>query len=235
MIVVLGTPEERKNTRIKLYKDDVFMITHEAIKERTLTLSIEELFATADKFTSFLLENELSEREVMQYEMDDLKDEVKDEQTFCVLLTLSFVKLSALRKVEANAEGVARALVGFCQEYDDFTKLLIQFSKKEHSRWLDNKRANLLSYELKCIEKEASTSDVQAVVKSIVESAYGLSVEGMQHVENVLSEVNDKFEHRYQKDLDSLREARKKKSVANINIDRVNDIHDNPNVNIGTK
>lgn len=235
MIVLLETPEKRRDIRLRLYKDDVFLIAHEAIKSIKPSLTLEELFASADQFTFFLLENDISDRDIMQYEIDSLKAEVSDELSFFLILSLSFFKLSALRETKGNAEKVARALVGFCQEYDGFTDLLKQLSKKEKERWLDNKRVDLLTYELRCIEKEEQADNGQAVVASIVEAASGLSVEGMQHVENALSEVNDKYEYRYQQELDCLREARKKKSVSNINIGTMNDIHDNPNVNIGSK
>lgn len=235
MIVSLETPNQKRNTRIKLYKDDVFLIAQEAIKKQNLSLSIEELFASADQFTKFLLENDLVDRDVMQYEIDDLRAEIADDLTSHLLMALSFVKLCALRKSKPNAEHVARALVGFCQEYDGFTDLLKQLSKTEHARWLENKRADLLTYELKCIEKEEQTIDGDTVVTAIVDSACGLTSDGMQPVEVALSEVNDKFGHRYQAELDRLREERRKKSQSKINIDRVNDIHDNPNVNIGNK
>lgn len=235
MIVSLETPTQKRNTRIKLYKDDVFLIAQETIKKQKLSLSIEELFASADQFANFLLENDLADRDAMQYEIDALRADISDDLTFNLLMALSFVKLCALRKAKPNAEHVARTLVGFCQEYDGFTDLLKQLSKKEQARLLENKRADLLAYELKCIEKDVPAEDGKAVVTAIVDSASGLSSDGMQHVENTLSEVNDKFGHRYQAELDRLREARKMKSVSNINIDRVNDIHDNPNVNIGNK
>lgn len=216
MIVTLETLTQKRAIRIKLYKDDVFLIAQETIKKQNLSLSIEELFASADQFTKFLLENDLKDRDVMQYEIDDLKEEVADEQTLYLLLALSYVKLCALRKAKPNAEQVARALVGFCQEYDGFTDLLKQLSKKEHARWLENKRADHLTYELKCIEKEEWTIDGDTVVTAIVDSACGLSSDGMQPIENTLSEVNDKFGHRYQAELDRLREARRKKSEMSI-------------------
>lgn len=235
MIVSLKNPTQKRDTRIKLYKDDVFLIAQETIKKQNLSLSIEEMFASADQFTKFLLENDLTDRDVMQYEIDALSEEVADEQTLYVLLTLSFVKLCALRKAEPNAEHIARALVGFCQEYDGFPELLKQLSKKEHTRMLENKQVNLLTYELKCIEKEAPVEDGKAIVTAIVDSASGLSPDGIQHIENTLSEVNDNFGGRYQAELNRLREARKKKSEPKIKIEKVNDIHDNPNVNIGSK
>lgn len=234
MIVFLETPEKRQKTRIKLYRDDVFLIAHETIKKQNLALPIEVLFASSDQFANFLLENDLDDHDLMQYEIDELRTEVKDELTFHLLLALSFVKLCALRKVKPNAESVARALVGFCQEYGGFTDLLKQLSKKEQERWYENKRADLLTYELKCIEKDVHAEDSNTIVTDIVEMAFGLTPEGMQHVENILSEINDKYGHRFQKQLDRLREARKKKSTFNINIEKMNDIHGNGNVNIAS-
>ena len=223
MIVLFNTPEERRNTRIKLYKDDVFLIAHETIRSMNTSISIEQLFASSDRFTNFLLENELTSRDVMQYEIDDLREEVSDEQTFYLLLSISFVKLCALRKANPKAEDVARALIGFCQEYEGFTDLLKQLLKKEKDRWLDNKRSNLLQYELKCIAKEEQTKDGNAIVADIVDAASGLPCDGMQNVESTLSEVNDKYGHRFQKELDRLREARKKKSVTMFAVGNANE------------
>lgn len=220
MIVLFDTPEERRNTRIKLYKDDVFLIAQEAINKLKPSIPIADLFASADQFTGFLLDNDISERDTMQYEIDDLREEVSDEQTFYVLLALSFTKLCALRKVKPNAENVARALVGFCQEYDGFTDLLWQLQKKEKNRWLENKRIDLLTYELRCIGTKNSIPDGLAVVSNIVDTASeGLSPDNILPVEIVLTEIDDKFdEHPFQKEIERLRDARKKKSVSTIEI-----------------
>ncbi len=130
MIVSFENPEEQRKTRIKLYKDDVFLIAQEAINKLKTSIPLVDLFASADQFTNFLLENDLSERAAIQYEIDDLREELSDEQTFYVLLALSFVKLCALHKVKPNAENIARTWVGFCQEYDGWSDLLMQLSKK---------------------------------------------------------------------------------------------------------
>lgn len=220
MMVLFETTEERRNTRIKLYKDDVFLIAQEAINKLKPSIPIVDLFASADQFTDFLLDNDISERDTMQYEIDDLREEVSDEQTFYVFLALSFVKLCALRRVKTNSENVARALVGFCQEYEGFTDLLRQLQKKEKNRWLENKRVDLLTYELRCIGAKTSIPDGMTVVSSIVDTASeGLSADNILPVEIVLAEIDDKFDgHPFQKEIERLRDARKKKSVSTIEI-----------------
>lgn len=219
MIVLFETPEERRNTRIKLYKDDVFLIAQEAINKLKPSIPIVDLFASADQFTDFLIDNDISERDTMQYEIDDLREEVSDKQTFYVLLALSFTKLCALRKVKLNAENVARALVGFCQEYEGFTDLLRQLQKKEKTM-LENKRVDLLTYELRCIGAKTSIPDGMTVVSNIVDTASeGLSPDNIMPVEIVLAEIDDKFDgHPFQKEIERLRDARKKKSVSMIEI-----------------
>ncbi len=237
MIVSFENNEERRETRIKLYKDDVFLIAHETIGKLKKSIPMEDLFASADHFANFLLENDLSESDIIQYEIDDLRKEVNDEQTLYILLTITFVKLCAIREVKSNAENVARALVVFCQEYDEFTDLLKQLWKKESSRWLENKRVDLFTYELRCIEKETSTTDGLIVVSNIVDAASeGLAADNILPVEIVLAEVNDKLDgHPFQNEINRLREVRKKKSESKIEIEKINDIHNNQNVNIGQK
>lgn len=220
MMVLFETTEERRNTRIKLYKDDVFLIAQEAINKLKPSIPIVDLFASADQFTGFLLDNDISERDTMQYEINDLREEVSDDQTFYVLLTLTFAKLCALRKVKPNAENVARALVGFCQEYEGFAFLLEQLQRKEKTRWLENKRADLLTYELRCIGAKTSIPDGMTVVSNIVDTASeGLSADNILPVETVLAELDRKLEgHPLQNELNRLSEARKKKSVSTIEI-----------------
>lgn len=97
---------------------------------------------------------------------------------------------------------------------------------------MEGKKSNLLAYELRSIGKEDMSQEDWVRVADVVDSAMGLTPEGMQHVENVLAEVNDRYGHRFQKELDRLRQERKRKSDFNINIEKLNDIHDNPNVTL---
>ena len=230
MIKRFENKKDKKEARIKFSKDEVFLTAHEAIKAMDSPLSVEELFCSAEELARYLLTNNLDEPALVEYEIDELKEEAEDDTTAYLIMTLTLGKLSALRKKHPNAVAIARMLVSFCQAYDQFTPLLGKLSKKEHERWYyENKRVDLLSYELKTID-EVNPLDAMEVVNKIVDAAEGLTADAIQHVENALSEANDKCNHQLLEPLERLRTIRKKKSSTNINIEKVNDIHDCQNV-----
>ncbi len=232
MIVTFESPAEKREARIRLYKDDVFVMALGTIGKVSPKLSAEELFATADYFTQFLVEYDLSDRDIMQYEVEELRRELSDSLSYYLVIALAFVKLCALRKTRSNAENIARTLNGFCQEYEGFADFLRQLYKKEK---LMDRRVDLLTYELQTIDKADTIVGGHMIMDAIFEVAKGLSYEGVEKLELALSAVNDKFGKRYQEALDKLRAIRERKSERKIYIDKVNDIHNNPNVNIGNK
>ena len=236
MIIKIDNPIKKREARIRLYKDDVFVIAYEAINKINASLSVEELFYTADNLTYFLLSNDIADRDLLQAEVYAIKEELSDNMSSFLVLSLTYIKLGALRKTNNNAEKIARSLVPFCQEYQEFNDFLKNLFKKEQSRKLEGKRVDLLTYELRSIENISQDSGVE-IMKNIVDVALGFSVDAMQHVENVISETNDKLNHRYDNELQRLREARKKKSesflnIEKLNIEKLNDIHNNSKVTL---
>lgn len=232
MIIKIDNPIKKREARIRLYKDDVFVIAYEAINEMNTSLSVEELFCTADNLTCFLLSNDLDDRDMLQAEVNALKEELSDDMSSFLVLSLTYIKLGALRKTNNNAEKIARSLVLFCQKYQEFNDFLKNLFKKEQSRKLEGKRVDLLTYELRSIENISQDSGAE-IMKNIVDVTLGFSVDAMQHIENAISETNDKLNHRYDYELQRLREARKKKSETLFHIEKLNDIHHNSKVNFG--
>lgn len=233
MIAQLHDEKQKKMTRLKLYKDFVFIITHEAVRSMKPVLPAEELFATADNLAGFMLEYELTDPECIMLEINELKEQINDNNTTFIITSLAFIKLCAIRKNNAHAEPAARALLPFCQEFDRFNELLQLANKKEMQKSAEGKHANLLAYELMNIGNDRNNIGDEEVVAAIVDSAVTLNAEGIQHVEIALAETNTRLGNIYDKELGRLRMARKRKSEQNINIERVNDIHGNSNVNIG--
>ena len=240
MMIVRLDKERQGAARHKLLTDVVWAICNDTLRrlqhEGKTTLAPIEVFLSARKFCDIVLG--LSDiNEGIVYEMDDLEDEATGENDAMVVMMMATALLQARskRQIGTDFKNIILRIYERWNDHELFFPLLEQFADKEEARWLEGKKTDLLTYELSCIDIDVQVEDGNTIVTAIVDSASGLSPDGMQYVENSLSEVNDKYGHRYQAELDRLREARRKKSVSNINIDRVNDIHDNPNVNIGNK
>ena len=198
MIVRYETKDEKRKARLGFYKDDVFVIAHEAIAEYEYCLGIEELFASADKFTSYLLANEITDKAAIDFEVADFDNALDEDDTLFLLLTISFVKLCALRKTEPLAVNVAKALLPKCQEYEDFNRLLKAMDNKEHAKRLDGWRANLIGYELKSIKQEGcNLEQAREVIEAIVENAEHYSTTTIEHLMNPLRDTNDQYGHAF--------------------------------------
>ena len=75
---------------------------------RKRQLSIFELFATADVFTEYFLENSIEDPSFFEYEVDDLNDEVEVRQDLLLILIICYYKLLAMVPEETNAKQQAR-------------------------------------------------------------------------------------------------------------------------------
>lgn len=236
MIVRLGK-ERQRDVRHRLLDDVVYIISHEALRqmnrEGQTELSPVEVYLSAQDFCKTILGSPDAE-EGLDDEMDDLEDEATGENDFMLIMAVAIVMLQALSKRHAG-EGIPKIQFRIFERLDGnelLLPLMEQMAYKEDSRWMEGKKSNLLAYELRSIGKEDMSQEDWVRVADVVDSAMGLTPEGMQHVENVLAEVNDRYGHRFQKELDRLRQERKRKSDFNINIEKLNDIHDNPNVTL---
>lgn len=123
--------DELRRKRHQLYKNPVFLVTHEALRPHLHSLGIVELFDRAEAFTQNLLECLPIDRSLMEYEVEDIREDITDATDCQLVLILAFVKLRALRCVHEEARALSRALLTFCQEYDGFRKLMGDFIAKE--------------------------------------------------------------------------------------------------------
>lgn len=241
MICRIETEAERRATRLKFYKDDVFVIAHKAMKDIPCSLSLEELFCSAESLANHLLINEITEEEFIDFEIDIFEDGCDDRNVAFLVLGIAFVKLCALRKVNPLAGKVAKALVHRCQKYEGFTGLLGKLDKVEQKRMVDKGRIDLLSYELKTIEKEKPNLDT---INELVNSTLECSVKVIENAIVAFSNFNDEQNHQFNIQLNVLTQGYKDKlngkDVKKIIIEKAEfkdatfgsmyDVHDNENV-----
>lgn len=237
MIVRLDK-EQQKQARRQLLNDVVYILSHDTLKQLQsnghTSLSPVEVFLSAQEFCKEILALP-DMTEGLNDEIEDLKEEAGGKNEAALILTVASLQILALskRKIGDNYRKVVLHILEYLDDYDQLLPLVEQMARKEESRWMEGKKSDLLNYELQCLAEDDSI-DGQTVVTSIVDAASeGLSSDAILSIETVLSEINDRYSHRYQSDLDRLREARRTKSRSQINIGKMNDIHDNNRVNVG--
>lgn len=141
------TQDNLRQIRYQLYQDQVFLVTHSALRILLRALDLVKLFVLAYKFTDGLLAHLPSEYDLMEYEVEDIfrelneelvadgKADVADEDVAFdgrLLLILSLVKLHALRHTDPRARPLSKLLLTFCLEYGGLRELLGEFIVKEH-------------------------------------------------------------------------------------------------------
>ena len=237
MIVRLDK-EQQKQARRQLLNDVVYILCHDTLKQLQsdghTSFSPVEVFLSAQKFCEDVLALP-DKMEGLGDEIEDLEKEAGGKNEAAPILTVASLQILALskRKKGDNYRKVVLHILEYLDDYDQLLPLVEQMARKEESRWMEGKKSDLLNYELQCLAEDDSI-DGQTVVTSIVDAASdGLSSDAILSIETVLSEINDRYSHRYQSDLDRLREVRRTKSHSQINIEKMNDIHDNDSVNVG--
>lgn len=219
MIVRFKTIEEKRAARLQFYKDDVFVIAHEAIKGYKTELSIEELFASAEKFAYDLLANRIADKDLIDYEVDEIKDafEAEDNSVF-LILSLAFVKLCALHKKEPIAENIARAMVHRCHEYEDFNDFLHTLDNKENAKRLEGWKADLIGYELKTIKVDGyNLEEARKVFEAIVENVEHYTPTTIENLLNPLRDINDQYGHAFDDIINRLKEKLVVKTTTLLN------------------
>ena len=198
MIGRFGTKEERREARLKFFKDDVFVIAHKALQKVPCSLSVEEIFCSAERLANHLLTHEITDRDFMDYEIVDLADTCDDEDALYLILTVAFVKLCALRKVHPLAGSVAKALVHRCREFGGFTELLGELAEVEHKLMVERGRIDLYKYELKSIAKEnPEQAHVHHAINQFVNSALDCSARVVESVIVAFTNFNKNNHGRY--------------------------------------
>ena len=122
-----------------------------------LALSLENhppIFCSAERLVNHLLTHGITDKDFMDYEIDDFAETCDDRDAQFLILTIVYVKLCALRKVNPLAGSVAKALVHRCQEFEAFSDMLGALAGVEHKLMVERGRIDLYHYELKSIGQE---------------------------------------------------------------------------------
>ena len=241
MIVHLDKEQTRLQRR-KLLADNsdiVFVLFHDILKELhkegKTQLSAVEAFLSARSFGHNLVS--MNEPTVgLEDEIDDLEDDADGENDAMIISMVACAIIKAFAK--AHAADKAHAMSGYDEvvmailvrwnDHPLFMQMLSGAASKEEERFAQNKRNDLLRYEL-----EQAAGEGKEAVRDFVETAKETDVECIKSILFVLGKLNVARGNMYDSEYNDLYDVYVKKTQVVYNFKSLNDIHDNREVKIG--
>ena len=235
MIVHLDK-EQTRQMRRKLLASDcdiVFVLFHDTLKqlqsEGKTRLSAVEVFLSARSFAQTLLS--MGEvMEALEDELDDLEDDAEGGNDAMIIGIVACAIIKAYAKAHATSvyDEVVMAILMRWNDHPLFSPMLQGAARKEERRFAEDKRNNLLRYEL---EQAAAESEVS--VREMVAYAKEMDVESIKVILFMLGKANVDHGNMYDSEYNDLYDVYLKKTQVVYNFKSLNDIHDNQEVKIG--
>ena len=235
MIVHLDKEQTRLERRRLLAdnSDIVFVLFHDILKELhkegKTQLSAVEVFLSAREFARILVSmNEPMEG--LEDEIDDLEDEAdgKNDGVIISIVACAIIKAYAKAHAVSGYDEVVMAILMRWNDHPLFWPMLSGAARKEEGRFAENKRNDLLRYEL-----ELAADEGKEAVRDFVETAKETDVECIKSILFVLGKLNVARGNMYDSEYNDLYDVYVKKTQVVYNFKSLNDIHDNREVKIG--
>lgn len=237
MIVHLDK-EQTRQMRRKLLADNsdiVFVLFHDTLKQLhtdgETQLSAVEAFLSARQFAQTLLSmNEAMEG--LEDELDDLEDDAYGKNDAMIISIVACAIIKAFAKAHATSvyDEVVKAILIRWNDHPLFFPMLAGAARKEERRFAENKRNDLLRYEL---EQAVGDGDGKQAVREIVETAKETDVECIKSLLFVLGKLNVAHSNMYDSEYNDLYDVYVKKTQVVYSFKSLNDIYDNQEVKIG--
>lgn len=237
MIVHLDK-EQTRQMRRKLLADNsdiVFVLFHDTLKQLhtdgETQLSAVEAFLSARQFAQTLLSmNEAMEG--LEDELGDLEDDAYGKNDAMIISIVACAIIKAFAKAHATSvyDEVVKAILIRWNDHPLFFPMLAGAARKEERRYAENKRNDLLRYEL---EQAVGDGDGKQAVREIVETAKETDVECIKSLLFVLGKLNVAHSNMYDSEYNDLYDVYVKKTQVVYSFKSLNDIHDNQEVKIG--
>ena len=238
MVVRIMNKTQLRELRTKLYRDKVFALMHKQLTPLLTEggLSIFELFATADVFTEYFLENSIEDPSFFEYEVDDLNDEVEVRQDLLLILIICYYKLLAMVPEETNAKQQARlpnagaiqlnespiaeeesplrltqrAYSIYCEANQEVMELMVHFSGcKEALSHALKQPGDQSSYQLLTREKKVKEDNPDAqmqLIHQLIAQRESLDNNNLQTLELMIRRVSSKHNGAFNELADDLQE-----------------------------
>ena len=235
MIVHLDKEQTRQMRRKLLASDSdiVFVLFHDTLKqlqsEGKTQLSAVEVFLSARSFAQTLLS--MGEvMEALEDELDDLDDDAEGGNDAMIIGIVACAIIKAYAKAHATSvyDEVVMAILMRWNDHPLFFTMLQGAARKEERRFAEDKRNNLLRYELEQAAVEGEVS-----VREMVAYAKEMDAESIKVILFMLGKANVDHGNMYDSEYNDLYDVYLKKTQVVYNFKSLNDIHDNQEVKIG--
>lgn len=209
-MIVRMDKEQQAVARRQLLSDIVWVISNDTLRkwqhEGKTTLAPVEVFMTAQRFCDII--SCLSDiDEGIDYELDDLEDEVEGENDAMLIAVLAALQMQAMSKRHVGLDN-KKAIMHIFERYGDhelFFPLVEQWAKKEEKRWMEGKKTDLLDYELQEIRLEGGGSEeIRSLLESMVAYSDKMDEDSIKGNLLFLCRYNIDHHHAYDKELISL-------------------------------
>ena len=228
--------EQTRQMRRKLLASDcdiVFVLFHDTLKqlqsEGKTQLSAVEVFLSARRFAQTLLS--MGEvMEALEDELDDLDDDAEGGNDAMIIGIVACAIIKAYAKAHATSvyDEVVMAILMRWNDHPLFFTMLQGAARKEERRFAEDKRNNLLRYELEQAAVEGEVS-----VREMVAYAKEMDAESIKVILFMLGKANVDHGNMYDSEYNDLYDVYLKKTQVVYNFKSLNDIHDNQEVKIG--
>lgn len=235
MIVHLDKEQTRQMRRKLLASDSdiVFVLFHDTLKqlqgEGKTQLSAVEVFLSARSFARTLLS--MGEvMEALEDELDDLVDDAEGGNDAMIIGIVACAIIKAYAKAHATSvyDEVVMAVLMRWNDHPLFFTMLQGAARKEERRFAEDKRNNLLRYEL-----EQAAAEGEVSVREMVAYAKEMDAESIKVILFMLGKANVDHGNMYDSEYNDLYDVYLKKTQVVYNFKSLNDIHDNQEVKIG--
>ena len=216
MIVHLDKEQTRQMRRKLLASDSdiVFVLFHDTLKqlqgEGKTQLSAVEVFLSARSLARTLLS--MGEvMEALEDELDDLVDDAEGGNDAMIIGIVACAIIKAYAKAHATSvyDEVVMAILMRWNDHPLFFTMLQGAARKEERRFAEDKRNNLLRYELEQAAAEGEMS-VRDTMRRFMDIAKNIDSDATKNLLSVFSRFNDDNGHKYQKEVDELYEIHKR-------------------------
>ena len=217
IIVHLDREQTREEHR-KMLTNHMYVLFHDRLeqlsKDKKTALSPVEVFLSAECFAGLLL---ALPEEGIDDELDDLEEEAEGENDAMIISLLAAYIISALSSSHPafDRQFAVEHILARWEERELLWSMLQAAAGKEEARWMEGKKTDLRTCELKESLENDNLDDDKAkdVVSNIVDICEGLTAETVEKNLIPLMEVNRKFGHAFDEHINRLEEILKKKTT----------------------